>query len=177
MNIFFDMDGTLSVFNKEAGPDEWSAPGYARNLGKLNNVVEACKKLLKEKTFNGEKVNVYICSAVVSMDFAVEDKKYWLKETGLNIPKENMVFVPYGQSKKKAIEEAGIKVETGDIFLDDYTNNLVELTQIKGLIPIKLLNGINDTHRSWKGARVSAFSDASEITTTILGISLVSRAA
>jgi 5'(3')-deoxyribonucleotidase len=177
MNIFFDMDGTLSVFNKEAGPDVWSAPGYARTLEKLNNVVGACKQLLKEKTINGEKINVYICSAVVSMAFAVEDKKYWLKEMGIDIPKENMIFVPYGQSKKKAIEEAGVTVRPGDVFLDDYTNNLVELTQIKGLIPIKLLNGINDTHKSWKGARVSAFSDASEITTTILGISLVSRAA
>lgn len=177
MNIFFDMDGTLSVFDKEAGPDVWSAPGYARTLEKLHNVVGACKKLLKEKYFNGEKINVYICSAIVSMDFAVEDKKYWLKEMGISIPNENMIFVPYGQSKKKAIEEAGIMIKPGDVFLDDYTNNLIELAQIKGLVPIKILNGINDTHGSWKGARISAFSDASEIATTILGISFVSRSA
>lgn len=171
------MDGTLAVFNKNAGPDEWSAPGYARSLEKLHNVVGACKQLLKEKKFNGEDVNVYICSAVVSMDFAVEDKKYWLKEMGLDIPEENMIFVPFGQSKKKAIEKAGVKVNKGDMFLDDYTKNLEELSQIKGLVPVKVLNGINDTNRSWRGARVSAFSDPSEITATILGLSLVSRAA
>lgn len=177
MNVIFDIDGTLTVFDPEAGPDIWAAPGYARKVERLNNVVGACRMLIQRKTINGEKINVYICSQVVSMDFAVEDKKYMINDSKLDIPEENMIFVPYGQSKKKALEEAGIIISTGDVFVDDYTGNLIELRDIKGLIPIKLLNGINDTTHTWNGARVSAFSDPSEIVATILGLSFIARVA
>ena len=176
MKIFFDMDGTLSEF-QSVGPDEWSAPGYARNLNPILSVVTALKRFIAVPNYLGEKVEVFICSAVVSMDFAVEDKIYWLKENGIDIPRENLIFVPYGQSKAEAIKAAGIEIEPGDIFLDDYTKNLIELRSIKNLTPVKLLNGINDTKKTWTLDRVSAFSCPMVIQRQLIGISKMAKLA
>lgn len=176
MKIFFDMDGTLSEF-QSVGPDIWSSPGYARTLSPLENVVEAVKCMLETPDFFGNPVEVYICSAVVSMDFAVADKKAWLKDMEIDIPEQNLIFVPYGQSKAEAIKAAGIETSAEDLFIDDYTKNLIEIHRAEGLkiTPIKLLNGINDTNKSWDGPRVSAFSCPSDIITTLYGISSVNK--
>lgn len=170
MKIFFDMDGTLCEFLK-VGPDVWSKPGYSRKLPPLRNMVDAVRLLIA----SGEKPEIYICSAAVSMDFAVEDKKYWLKQNKIDIPEENMLFVPYGCSKKEAIEkfmeEKGKKIEGGDLFIDDYTANLIDVGRISAITPIKILNGINDTNRTFKGMRISAFSSAVDIAMMLLGVS------
>ena len=175
MKIFFDMDGTLSEFQK-VGPDKWSAPGYARTLKPLANVVEAVSLL---PILAPSEVELYICSAVVALDYAVQDKMFWCKAKGVNIKEENMIFVPYGQPKKdylkKFLKRRGKKIEKGDIFLDDYTKNLEELAEVKNLLPVKLLNGINDTNRSFKGARVSAFSSGETIAKTLLGLSMAEK--
>ena len=175
MKLFFDMDGTLSVFNKDAGPDKWAAPGYARGLDALDNVVRSVRFMLKNPTYYGEEVEIYILSAVVSMDFAVKDKKYWLKEKEIFIPESRLIFVPYGSSKSKALEDAGIETESSDLFIDDFTKNLYEMQNNSNLTPVKLINGINDTHHSWQGARVSAFSSPKAIVDTLMGISWVNR--
>lgn len=112
------------------------------------------------------------------MDFAVKDKIAWLKAQGTNIPEENMVFVPYGQSKKEFLEEYlltnMINVNETDIFIDDYTKNLEEFEEAF-ITPVKVLNGINDTHKSWKGARISAFSSPETIIKSLVGISKVAE--
>lgn len=177
MKVIFDWDGTLYEFVKDAKPEKWSAPGYARGLSELSNVTKAVRKMADKKSFDGEDIELYICTAVVSMDFAVKDKMFVAKRDKLGIPERNMVFVPYGNSKVDALKKAGVDIEPGDLFLDDYTNNLKELNNIPGLTPVKLLNGINDTHRSWKGARVSAFSTPSEIVDTLLGLSAIAKIA
>ena len=174
MKIFFDMDGTLSEF-KLVGPSEWAAPGYARGLNPILSVVTALKRFIAIPTYFGEKVEVFICSAVVSMDFAVEDKIYWLKEQGINLPKENLIFVPYGKSKAEALAERGITIESGDLFLDDYTKNLIDLRKIDNLTPVKLLNGINDTNKTWGFDRVSAFSCPATIQKQLMGISRMAK--
>jgi len=176
MKIFFDMDGTLSEFDKTAGPDKWSAPGYARTLKPLENVVGAVKAFIRNQKYFSEKVEVFICSAVVSMDYAVEDKIAWLKEQGIDIPRENMIFVPYGRSKAKAILDSGITIEDGDLFVDDYTKNLQEVHYNTKLVAVKLLNGINDTNKSWKFDRISAFSCPASIQRQLIGIGLLSKA-
>lgn len=176
MKIFFDMDGTLSVFRTGIGPDIWSAPGYARTLDPLVNVKDAVKFFLQQPNAYGEEVEVYICSAVVSMTYAVEDKKVWLKEQGLDIPEDNLVFVPYGMSKAKALENAGIDINVGDLFVDDYTKNLCDiLDTIPNITPIKLLNGINDTNKSWQYERISAFSSPMTICNSLVAISRMEK--
>ena len=174
----FDMDGTLSVFNKDAGPDIWSAPGYARNLAPITNMVRAVKLLINNPEYYGDRPEVYILSAVVSMDFAVEDKKMWLKTMGINIPEKNLIFVPYGTSKADALAERGIEVDPdgSDVFIDDYTKNLIDMQMNSDLTPVKVLNGINDTHKTWQGARISADSSPRTIADTLVGIGWVSRA-
>ena len=173
MKIFFDMDGTLSVFNKDAGPDVWSAPGYALTLDPLGNMVRAVKLMLERPNYYVEKVELFICSAVVSMDYAVKDKKSWLKDKGIDIPEENLIFVPYGQSKAEAIKNAGIEIREGDLFVDDYTKNLKEIHRDTNLTAVKVLNGINDTNKSWDGERISAFSSPAVIYRQLAGISMM----
>lgn len=176
MKIFFDMDGTLSEFQTGVGPDVWSAPGYATTLKPSGNMVEAVKKMLDMKCFCDMPLEIYILSAVVSMDFAVKDKITWLRAQGLDIPEENMVFVPYGQSKKAFLENYlltnMINVNETDLFIDDFTKNLEEFEE-SFITPVKVLNGINDTNKSWKGARVSAFSSPETIIKSLVGISKV----
>ncbi len=178
MKLFFDMDGTLSVFNKDAGPDKWAAPGYARTLEPLDNVARTVRFLLRDPKHYGEEVEIYILSAVVSMDFAVEDKKAWLESKDIYIPNSRQIYVPYGQSKAQAIKDAGVVIDEdgSDLFIDDYTKNLFDMMEHSSLTPVKMLNGINDTHKTWAGPRVSAFSSPRAIAETLVGISWTKRA-
>ncbi len=176
MKIILDWDGTMYEFIKDIGPDKWAAPGYPRTLNELSNVTNAVRMMAEKKSYNGEPIELYLCTAVVSMDFAVKDKKFVAKRDKLGIPEKNMVFVQYGESKVDALKAAGVEIEPGDLFLDDYTANLLELDNIPELTPVKLLNGINDTRKTWKGARVSAFSSPSEIVNTLMGRSMIAKA-
>ncbi len=174
MKIFFDFDGTLAEFRKDAGPDEWAAPGYARKLRRISSsLLCAIDKLARTCDLRGEKIELYLLSAVVSMDYAVEDKKWWIRHEQVPIPEENMIFVQYGQSKAQVIRDRGIEINEGDLFIDDYTKNLEDMCEL--MTCVKMLNGINDTHGSWDGSRISAFSSAKTIVNDLMGISYAAK--
>ncbi len=177
MKIFLDHDGTLAEFQL-VGPSVWSKAGYSRGLAPLGNMIPAVKLMLENPLpimgLMDESIDIYILSATVSDD-AIADKKWWYEDQGLDIPEDHMIFVPYGKSKKEALLNAGVDIEPGDIFVDDYTKNLIEVDGFNGITAVKLMNGINDTHKTWNGQRISAFSSPSEIIKALVGISLVQK--
>jgi len=136
------MDGTLTKFFP-ATEAELNVPGYFLALPPHKNVVEAVKLLLK----NPAEWTVYVLSAVLDNPYAASEKEEWLLKHIPKIKKENILFTPCGVDKSIYVPD-GIRQD--DILLDDFSRNL---HRWKG-VGVKLRNGINGTHGSWKGHAV-----------------------
>lgn len=159
--VFFDMDGTLAKWETQAHFDEVVSPGYFRNREPIKNMVDAVALLSAS-----EDLEVFICSKVIAGTTAVEDKNYWLDHVMPALPMKNRFFVPYENPDKNDIPiEGGILPYY--VLVDDSTH--YGLAGWKGT-GIKVLNGINNTCRSWKGYVVSSQSLPEVIARTILSI-------
>lgn len=169
--LFLDFDGTLAEF-KNVGPDEYSRKGYSLTLQPHRSVVDAVRTLYESGEFE-----LYLLSAVLPYKHCSEDKNAWLNHYLPEIKQENRIYSAYGCNKYEAIKNLGLTVEAGDIFLDDYTVNLKQMDEDTNevLTSVKLLNGINDTNKSWKGARISIYSDSESLSKQIRAISLVAQ--
>lgn len=157
--IFFDMDGTLNVFEKVSF-EEVCRPGYMKYRKPHEQMIE-CARLLFENGYD-----VWIASAVLPYEYSIPDKNYWVDKYLPFIPMSKRLYIPYGENKAWHIREVA---DARDIFIDDFTKNLVELAAVPGLEPIKCINGINDTRKSWKGRRVCAWDNSYAIMKQILG--------
>ena len=167
--VFFDMDGTLNVWEMGEHIDVVSAPGYMRNRKPIASMVEA-SRILSEEGYD-----VWIASAVLPYEHSIPDKDYWLDKHCPWIPKENRIYMQFGTKKSDALKDL---IRPGDVFLDDYTPNLEDLQKHfadVGLVCVKVLNGINDTNRSWQGKRMSIASGSKSITETIEAFSIQKR--
>lgn len=151
--IFVDMDGVLAKFNPIAKVEDLYTQGYFAKLPPQQNVVNAIKTLITDN-----KLDVYILSAALDSPYAKNEKNLWLNKYLPEINEIHRVFTEYGQPKENFII-GGIK--NTDILLDDYTVNL------NGWCPpgqgIKCLNGINGTHGTWQGAKISASDTPQQI--------------
>lgn len=144
--LFVDMDGTLAEFKPVDTLETLYEEGYFRSLKPQENVVEAVRSLHKEK--NG--IEVYILSSVLSdSPYALKEKNAWLDQYLPELDTEHRIFPACGQDKKDYIPGTPGKT---DFLLDDYTKNL-QLWD-PPCVGIKLLNGINNTHGTWKGKKV-----------------------
>lgn len=148
--VFFDMDGTLNVWERGESFENVCAPGYMRDRIPLGSIVQL-SNLLQDAG-----VSVWIASSVLPYAHSVSDKDYWIEKHCPWIPKAHRIYIPYGENKSKELAKY---VQPGDIIIDDYTKNLEDLQSINGLICIKCVNGVNDTKHTWKGERISAFAD------------------
>lgn len=171
--LFVDMDGTLAEWKTISLPvqipvhkimdyiqDTLYQEHYYWNLKPYANMVQAITDIIKEG-----KIDVYILSCFLPEHDAypnshpLKDKNDWLDAQfpGL-IPQNHRIFVQDGEPK---VENIPFPLRHEDVLLDDFTKNLDawvnDTTQNVMLKGIKVLNGINDSHQSWKGARVSIF--------------------
>lgn len=162
--IFFDMDGVLNVWEANTHMDIVTAPGYMRTRKPIESMVKA-SKLLSKAGFE-----VWIASAVLPYEHSIPDKKFWIRQHCPWFTEDRQVFIPYGTDKAKSLRNL---VDHGDVFLDDYTANLRDLQNAFGkqMECVKVLNGINDTNHSWKGKRISIYSDAQHIAESIADMS------
>lgn len=145
--LYVDMDGTLAIWQEIEYFERLYEEGYYRNLLPQMPVVQSVRELMKENNYE-----VYILSAYLTdSPYALEEKQAWVDMYLPQIAKENRIFIPYGQDKSAYIE-GGVK--ESDYLLDDYTKNLIDFDRSGGNA-IKLLNGINHTRGTWKGASVS----------------------
>lgn len=156
--IFVDGDGTLVKFDKEKTLFEVSKKGYFRDLPALGNMANAMD-ILKDYA------EIFLLSAVLPYDYVIADKDYCYDRVTPFIDKEHRIYVPYGVDKNSYLKGCSKK----DIFLDDYTKNLEGVGDITA---IKVLNRINNTHGTWTGAVVNAYSKADVIADTIMGLHL-----
>lgn len=146
--LFVDMDGVLAAFNKEATEDDLKrTEGYWKSLPAQTAVVNAVRKIAADGFIEVWIITHYLPDA----DYVIPEKNAWKSR---EIPEVPLIFAEYGKDKAKVVESVtGKKVTKNDILLDDFTKNL-EAWEAAGGTGIKLLNGINDTHGSWKGLRI-----------------------
>lgn len=160
VRLFVDMDGTLAMWHPTKKLEELYEEGYFKNLEPYEEVVEAIRQIF---TFEPN-VEVFILSAYLSdSPYALNEKNEWLDKYLPEIDKDHRCFCHCGTDKSAAVPE-GIK-ET-DVLLDDYTVNLKDWCPPG--VGIKLLNGINDTHKSWQGERISRLQPPTEIARAIM---------
>ena len=150
--LFVDMDGTLAEFRIVDTLETLYEEGYFFNLRPHENVVEAVNRIVLEN----EDIEVFILSAYLTdSEYALDEKNVWIDRYLPGIDKTHRIFVPCGTDKAGAID-----LRDDDFLLDDYTINLNAWEPpAKG---IKLVNAINDTHKSWKSERVR-FDDPAEV--------------
>lgn len=140
--LFVDMDGTLAVFTPVDTLETLYQPGYFLNQAPHINVIEAVRQIISDCP----DIEVNILSAYLSdSNYALAEKNEWLDRYLPEISSEHRVFLPCGEDKKSVIK-GGVK--STDYLLDDYTKNLT-LWHPPGS-GIKLLNGINHTHKTWQ---------------------------
>ena len=158
--LFVDMDGTLAEFNPTKKLADLYEEGYFKNLRPYQSVVDAVRYIIQ----NNPAVEVYVLSAYLTdSEYALAEKKEWLDQHLPELDSEHRLFCPCG-SDKGAVVPGGIRHT--DRLLDDYTHNLM-LWSPPG-IGLKLLNGINDTHKTWKGERISKEQTGKELAEAII---------
>lgn len=160
--LFVDMDGTLAVFKQVDALEKLYEEGYFYNLKPQVNILEAVREIILKN-----EIEVFIMSAVLSdSQYALQEKARWLDRHLPELNANHRIFLPCGEDKKKYIPGG---VQETDCLLDDYTKNLVLWEPpARG---IKLLNGINGTHGSWKRnaiAKTRHSNELSEIITKIV---------
>lgn len=149
--LFVDMDGTLATFHHVDALETLYEKGYFLNLTPHQNVVDAVKQVFQ----NEPDISVYVLSAVLADSATARDEKnLWLDKHLPEIDEAHRLFTPCGVDKAAyLIANYGIRIDKGDVLLDDYTKNLISWDSIVGR-GLKLLNGINDTRGTWNGARI-----------------------
>lgn len=163
MRIFIDMDGTLAVWKPTKKIEDLYASGYFAVLPPQKEVVEAVHLLAKIPD-----MEVYILSAVFEdCRCAVFDKNRWLDRYLPEIKRECRIFASGATPKYMAVP-GGIR--PGDVLLDDYTVNLLCWAAQEGAVGVKLLNGINHSRSTWKGAKVHKDQGADAIVSAILKV-------
>ena len=156
IKLYIDMDGCIAKWNTEASIEETFEPGYFAGLEPEESLIAAVKMLSDE-------YDVSILSAVYQDNHSVGDKIAWLKKNGLGYLQT--IFVPYGESKQKYINNEYIS-----ILIDDYSKNLEEWIMTKNCFGIKYLNGINSTKGKWTGFMVPGKMNSQALFKTIKGI-------
>lgn len=161
--FFIDMDGVLAKW-EDASLEEMTSPGFFLSRKPDPDVLDMLSLLMKRQ--ETEKIEVYILSSYL-LEMSKEEKIEWNKRH-THIPVENQIYVPYGQSKATALESIG-GIQPTDVLLDDFTKNLKEW---KG-IAVKLYNGINGTHGTWRGFSVHSDMKPEMMVNQLDGISMM----
>lgn len=161
--IFVDMDGVLAKW-EEASLEEMTSPGFFISRKPDPNVCDMFR-MLQEKAAEGS-LEVFILSSYL-LPMSMEEKIEW-NQMYTHIPRENQIYVPYGESKATALEVVG-GIQATDVLIDDFTKNLKEWPGVA----IKLYNGINGTHGTWNGYSVHSNMEPEKMLLQLDAISLM----
>jgi 5'(3')-deoxyribonucleotidase len=160
INLFVDMDGTIAKFyhNKKC-LEKMYEENYFANLP-LYSIARQINEFAKKDTC----VEVYILSACINSPHCESEKVAWLMKNMPNIKPQNYLFTKVGENKVvKAINSTKEFFEITNILLDDYTKNLTEWNETESCVGVKFLNGMNDTTKTWQGAKIKTFKQLEEI--------------
>lgn len=151
--LYVDMDGVLARW-KDASYRDVSSEGFFLSRKPELNLIEAVRIIFESD------VDIHILSSVLNNEFALKEKKDWLRLWLPWLPQCNCHFISYGSVKKP------VNSEKVGYLLDDYTRNLVCW---KG-IGIKFCTNCNERCGSWDGHRIYVTDTASKIAEKILMI-------
>lgn len=159
IKLFLDLDGTLAKFNSKKNALERfdKEEGFFASLKPFKNI-EAVNDLAASGS-----VEVFIISATPN-EIADRDKRVWCKKYLNNVKEQNLCFCRIGTNKAKEIKrQLNIDIDDKCLLLDDYTNNLIDWEQSKG-IGIKRLTSIaNNKSKRWQGLSIKNLSGLSGI--------------
>lgn len=156
-NVYIDMDGVMAKFTP-ASEEELFKKGFFLNLEPITNVINAIKELVKDKDTEVFSLSAYLTESA----YALIEKNEWLNIYIKEIDESHRIFTPCGESKKKYLTNLQ---SNKDFLIDDYTENLLDWGGFKNKCEtfgtgIKLLNGINHTNQTWKGALLNSSSES-----------------
>lgn len=148
--LFLDMDGTLAKFNSKKNALERfdKEKDFFTNLKPFINI-DTINQLVENNI-----VEIFIISASPNEQADI-DKLKWINTYLPKIKKQNICFCRIGQNKAKIIKDKlNIEIDNNCYLLDDYTKNLIEWNNCKG-IGIKRLTSLADNSRKiWKGLSI-----------------------
>jgi len=169
--FFFDMDGVLAEYKKGCDESDLAKKGYFRNLAPESNMVKALKMLLD----NSEQLGIRLCvlTKVYPSQFpcSLREKEEWRREFLPDLFDSEFIMVNGEAFEKSEAVTAllGAGLNEDYFLIDDYNQNLAEWAAAGGT-PVKYVNAINDTHRSFVGHRLSYRMSAEEIYNAILAM-------
>lgn len=164
MKVFFDIDGTLNVWENGAPLSKVRSPGYFAKRKPHYNMVQAARLLHKMGA------EIYIVSAVFAdLPASIHEKNRWIDTYLPFVDYRHRLFPVCGKGKSDVIREIGY--EKGDALVDDYNFNLREVRfgTNNDVRCIKcVVRGTNDTRGTWDGKRVFVTDDPEKIAKEIL---------
>ncbi|MBO7526322.1 MAG: hypothetical protein J6T74_00315 [Clostridia bacterium] len=148
--LFLDMDGTLAKFNSKKNALERfdKEKDFFTNLKPFVNI-DTINQLVENNI-----VEIFIISASPNEQADI-DKLKWINTYLPKVKKQNICFCRIGQNKAKIIKDKlNIEIDNNCYLLDDYTKNLIEWNNCKG-VGIKRLTSLADNSRKiWKGLSI-----------------------
>ncbi len=133
-NIYINSVGVLAKPNLELESlEELFQPGYFANLAPEWSMIEAARLLAGQ-----EGCQVYILAPAFPGPYAMEEQQAWLDRYLPEIPQENRLFVPLGQSKAQAL---GRPLTQEDVLVDGFSRNLPDWEKAGG-VGIQSLKGV-----------------------------------
>lgn len=156
LKLFWDMDGTLAVWNPDATVEELFSKGYFLNR-------EAETKLCKIAEKLSAMYESYILTACMEgSDYLIPEKKVWISRFVPNFY-QKVLFVPCGVSKAKFVSDVFHReLSDRDVLIDDHSPNLLQW-QDDGGTGIKWCNAINNSGKSrYTGLRCSTVREIRE---------------
>jgi len=164
LKLFFDLDGTLAKFNSKRNALKRfdNEKGFFANLKPFKHI-EVVNELAKRQD-----IEIYIISATPN-EQADNDKLIWINKYLNNVKKENICFCRLGKNKAKEIkQQLNIDIDKTCLLFDDYTNNLIDWKQSKG-IGIKRLTSIaNNKSKRWKDYQIKDLKQINNLLNKII---------
>lgn len=168
INIYVDMDGVQTVYNKDDLVEDMMKPGYFISRQAHPEVISFLKHLHQDKRFN-----VSVLSAVFADNHSVYEKSLWLDKQGLS--DLDAIFVPCGIPKASFIAN-----DTLNILIDDFSTNLFQWEAAgNNFLGIKFLNEANGVNGTWydhRGATLSYTMTSKELYDNLTDIICLSQA-
>ena len=126
MNIYYDMDNCLVLFNKRGHEMESLHKAFSKGYFKKLKPLDDSEIVIPLLQNIG--INVCVLSACLPTVYCMEEKEYCLKKYFPTIKKENIFFIPKGMKKSDYV----IDIQNS-ILVDDFGKNLDEWEHAGGI--------------------------------------------